>query len=725
MYNKLLINNIKKSSKNYIIYIFTLIISVAMYYSFLTITSKYYSPNISIEFDISILGDSIKYALTAISLIILFLVNYINNFLMIKKFKEFSLQTLMGMKKEKIALLFFLETSIMGIISVLLGIVLGTFLSQFINLKLLNTFDGVESFSFKLYPDTILYTIVFFILIFLFNGILNIRKIKKLKIIDMINYEESINISADNKVIKRLNLIFIIVNIILINENYINLKLYYDNRLPLMPRIFYISIFILPIILVLGYFYNIFKKKSLYSKTKYISILGFIQMIIFFISPILFINYKLPSGLEKMNYYIMIGIIFEIYLFLVFFYLFENRIIGSKESTAQKIFLRGQKISKINRQKIAFGFISISIFIAIMLFLFEPVLKSWSTGLLNSRMSNDIIIFSSYKDTININDIKYDNYDSVFNYLDKNNIKVKEYTPIDFYLLREKDFTNRNKYNFPVLAMSLSQYNAIRGMNGYEKINLNNKDYAIQANKLADLKNIESKLKSGIETDYNSFTLDKIYTDHFSEYIYPTHNDYFIILNDEYLKNLTFVQNQLYIDFFDDKIAIDKLSVLEDNFYRYYTDFDKDTDYSRKIRIKTIETNSIKMVNFSISIFMYYLAIVLFIISFTIIGVLEIEDSIANKKRYATLYNLGLNKNEINTILKKQLNFSFLSPISLAIIGVIFLSTTVLYSLRDNIFLYMGVGIIKELSFILLFILALILLYYNITYNLIKDNVKK
>ena len=242
MYNKLLINNIKKSSKNYIIYIFTLIISVAMYYSFLTITSKYCSPNISIEFDISILGDSIKYALTAISLIILFLVNYINNFLMIKKFKEFSLQTLMGMKKEKIALLFFLETSIMGIISVLLGIVLGTFLSQFINLKLLNTFDGVESFSFKLYPDTILYTIVFFILIFLFNGILNIRKIKKLKIIDMINYEESINISADNKVIKRLNLIFIIVNIILINENYINLKLYYDNRLPLMPRIYIVKL---------------------------------------------------------------------------------------------------------------------------------------------------------------------------------------------------------------------------------------------------------------------------------------------------------------------------------------------------------------------------------------------------------------------------------------------------------------------------------------------------
>ena len=50
MYAKLALENVKKSTKDYLIYIVTLTACISMFYAFLSISSNYYDPNIGAEF---------------------------------------------------------------------------------------------------------------------------------------------------------------------------------------------------------------------------------------------------------------------------------------------------------------------------------------------------------------------------------------------------------------------------------------------------------------------------------------------------------------------------------------------------------------------------------------------------------------------------------------------------------------------------------------------------
>ena len=63
MYAKLALENVKKSTKDYLIYIVTLTACISMFYAFLSISSNLYDPNIGAEFNLDILGDGIKYAI--------------------------------------------------------------------------------------------------------------------------------------------------------------------------------------------------------------------------------------------------------------------------------------------------------------------------------------------------------------------------------------------------------------------------------------------------------------------------------------------------------------------------------------------------------------------------------------------------------------------------------------------------------------------------------------
>ena len=55
--------------------------------------------------------------------------SYVNSYMLRRKQREFAVETIIGMEQRTVAFLFFLETSIMGIAAILLGVVLGMLLS--------------------------------------------------------------------------------------------------------------------------------------------------------------------------------------------------------------------------------------------------------------------------------------------------------------------------------------------------------------------------------------------------------------------------------------------------------------------------------------------------------------------------------------------------------------------------------------------------------------------
>ncbi len=100
MYAKLVFRNAKRSVKDYLVYIVTMTICVTLFYAFLSISSSYYSPDIGSEYDFTLLSDGMKIAICMITLLLLFLIRFVNHYMLRRKQKEFAVQSIMGMEQK-------------------------------------------------------------------------------------------------------------------------------------------------------------------------------------------------------------------------------------------------------------------------------------------------------------------------------------------------------------------------------------------------------------------------------------------------------------------------------------------------------------------------------------------------------------------------------------------------------------------------------------------------
>ena len=187
MYAKLALRNVKRSAKDYLIYVITLILSVGLFYGFMSIASPYYNESLPVKINLEILNKAMRIAVPIVALLVVFLISYVNTYMLRRKQKEFAVQTIIGMEQRTVAFIFFVETMIMGAISIIFGILLGIGLSQIVGYIVVQSF-GVEWQPYlSLFPDTILFTLLFFGAIFIVMGIKNIRTVRQLKIIDMLH----------------------------------------------------------------------------------------------------------------------------------------------------------------------------------------------------------------------------------------------------------------------------------------------------------------------------------------------------------------------------------------------------------------------------------------------------------------------------------------------------------------------------------------------------------
>ena len=131
MLYKLSISNVKKSLKDYAIYFITLILGVCIFYIFnsmdsqtaiLTVTSRQNEM-------IKLLVQVLSYVSVFVSFILGFLIIYASRFLIKKRNKEFGVYMTLGMSKRKISFILLLETFIIGLISLVVGLLLGIVLS--------------------------------------------------------------------------------------------------------------------------------------------------------------------------------------------------------------------------------------------------------------------------------------------------------------------------------------------------------------------------------------------------------------------------------------------------------------------------------------------------------------------------------------------------------------------------------------------------------------------
>jgi len=185
----LAIRNVRKSIKDYSIYFFTIIIGVALFYIFNSIDSQCAMMELNENELIGMLNiNRLMSGLSMfISSILGFLILYANAFLIRRRNKELGIYMILGMKKRKISHILIIETLLVGVLSLAVGLIAGVFLSQWFALltaKLLGV--NISKYAFVFSGAAVIKSIIYFGIAFLVVMLFNTRNINRQKLIDLI-----------------------------------------------------------------------------------------------------------------------------------------------------------------------------------------------------------------------------------------------------------------------------------------------------------------------------------------------------------------------------------------------------------------------------------------------------------------------------------------------------------------------------------------------------------
>ncbi|QWG63333.1 ABC transporter permease [Bacillus mycoides] len=189
MYSKIAIGNVKKSLKDYAIYFLTLTLAVCIFYSFNSIESQkaLMEINASNRKYVSAIMSVISNVSVFVSVILGGLILYANNFLIKKRKKELGIYMTLGMGRRNISRILVTETILVGVISLVSGLIIGIGVSQGLSTFALKLFElPINKYKFTISTGAIGKSVVYFGIMFLLVMLFNVYVVSKYKIIDML-----------------------------------------------------------------------------------------------------------------------------------------------------------------------------------------------------------------------------------------------------------------------------------------------------------------------------------------------------------------------------------------------------------------------------------------------------------------------------------------------------------------------------------------------------------
>lgn len=739
MYAKLVFRNAKRSAKDYLVYVITMTICVMLFYAFLSITSKYYNPDIGTEYEFTLVSDGLKMAICAVTLLLLFLIRYVNNYMLRRKQKEFAIQSVMGMEQKTVAWIFFAETFLMGAVSIVIGISLGVFCSQFITGMLLSTYGQDYKLSWTLFPDTVILTICFFSLSLLVMGLLNVHTIRKIKIIDMLYADKQ-----NDPHIKRsrymwvISILYTIFLIFVVATGISKMYFYSDFRFPIPVHIMFLGNIIVPAIsFLLSVVWYVVHKK--WSFNRYILVAAIFSLINtgFAASvPIIQNTYMLVIGAGTLNSYMMFLLVDVAFWICCIIYLVSNLLSEWKEKSSKSkyrgnnLFFFGQIISKLNTTSKTMTLICLTLVLSVFLFVAAPALTGWASGYLDIRSLYDVQISTRYNDVYKIEDLPKGNYELVTTFLDEKSIAVAYDCTFNLYLPNQEDFNKRIKLDFPIVAISLSDYNALREMLGYEQVFLNEGEFTTQWQTIATEEDQNEFLSNHtvISTDMGTLSLaeNAYHLEAIGETVYNSYTDVIYVFPDNICNNLLSVMRNRYVKT-ETPIPYNEAIYLENTFAQKYPEKpDSRNGVQYYIRTSTQQINSSIAGNFVLQATMIYSAVVLMVICLTILSLQQLLDAAHYKYRFGVLHKLGVDQQEAEHLILKQLAVWFGLPITIAAFVSIIVVAYFFETISVQISAYIGVGaLLTQVGAMICILVILLICYFISTWILFQKSVSE
>ena len=680
MYAKLAIGNAKKSIKDYLIYFITITICVSLFYAITSLSSSSYELITEDSYNFKALKLILQYSTYIITAILILLVAYVNKYMIRRRQREFATYVLLGSEQKGVALMFFIETLVIGILAIIAGVFVGTLFSQAVTAIVLISAKQEVTFSFKLYMDTLGITFVFFIAMFCIIGLYNFIVLRKIKLIDMLNAHKQVEFQFKRS----------------------------------------------------GKVYSV------------IFALSLILYIICGSCTIKILNSKIDYSIESLMYIAVSLITFIIGTYALFYsisyiliYIKDKWINFKYEGT--NLFLIGSIVSKIKTAPILMATISMTFLGAMISFIITLVMAQWALGYLDMRVPYDIDIRNDYNsrflEEANINNIKELpklDYSEVIDYLNDKGYDIENYCQVEKYIVKSDD--NSNSY----LAIKLSDFNKLRTMLGYNEIELKANEFTTQWYSTSTDELISDYIGENSELiiDGQKYNISEnpSYKESIGEGFYYN-TDNIIILPDKACNNLDFVEIN-FVANIKNEMSYEEANEFQYNyvndwFRKNNSEFVKKYSAERDItyrvidtRINSLETNNILVTTLAMRILGIYLGVVLLMISLTILSLSQLSDSIEHKDRFNVLKKLGVEGKEINNIILKQVSLYFIIPISIAMIGVaIFIYNFYLYY-KDIITVFVGdTTFVLSVAFGITLMIIVYICYFAGTYYSFKRNV--
>lgn len=674
MLGKLSFRNAKRQAKDYCIYFITVIISVALMFSFNSIAT---SNDISeLSFYMAFFSKAISGISILIVLVMAWLINYCMRFMLEKRSKEFGTYQILGIEKKSISNIFTLENIMIGGIAFIIGIALGTFLYQIFTSIIMNLFNQPYqikiSFSIKAVGMTAIYFFGIFALV-----LLNCRrKIKKTKVYDLLyankkNENNMIKNAKGNVILFTLS-IALLVGAILINNNE------FANASNMKGR----NIFIAIIMLIVGIYLF------------YISISSFIVK--------RYLNNK------------------------------------SRKYKKDNMFLYRNLTSKINTMSLSLGTIAL---------MFTIILIGGNVALLmNNMINNEIEMGYPYEIMITTADGDFSKYKE---YIGKNT-KVKDMYEYRLYNIKGIGLSTAfEKTPFKGAidkeidsVLSLTTYNKLREILGYEKVDLQDDEIIINCLKTAkgglekytkendktkivgkDVKIKEIRSENIAQVGFNGSYYAIIVPDSLIPLIEKEDQR----LRDKNDNNSTIATEQedgtdkiYYLDFAYNFVATTE-NMTDEKFYKELSNYiikqereiagevnGEEQNYNIEISLANVQTKGERMSQTKsfytiISFLAFYVALIFVMATATLLAIQQLSDSEKYKYRYELLRKLGVDELQINRTIFKQLLFYFAIPMVLPVIisipvilgvGQIFTVAVTMEEIFKNIWIMLGMFIL-------------------------------
>lgn len=187
---KLTFRNVRKSISDYTVYFITLMFAVMFFYAFNSLDAQQaiMDLNENKASSAQVMLESIKVFSTFVAVALAILILYANNFLIKRRNKELGIYLTLGMGKGRVADILMMETLLVGVIALVVGLLLGILFSQGMSLITAKMFEvQLKEYVFVFSPKAAIQSIIYFGVMFLCVMIFNAIRISKQKVIKLLH----------------------------------------------------------------------------------------------------------------------------------------------------------------------------------------------------------------------------------------------------------------------------------------------------------------------------------------------------------------------------------------------------------------------------------------------------------------------------------------------------------------------------------------------------------